>query len=308
MTVIIVGNANRNSSHRVLAEMVTERGGKALFLQPSVGKEELTYSLNGHEYTVREPIDLADISGAYYGFNSVFSDIISFGDWRQRYAENPLQARFLRREHRAIINSLFAWLDRQNEINVVYPPRQHYWLNVRNAYLQLWSEQDIPIPDSLFTNEPEKAKAFVDEHLGQKVVIKNLTERSDVELLQANDIREHEWLESLKYSPVLIQEYAPGTDVRAYILDGDFIAAYQYEYESWSFKFSNNVDFEEIQLSSQLKEDIERAAEVTDLTFASIDIRFQDDGTFTFLGINSDRTFAMKERAVTALADYLLDQ
>jgi glutathione synthase/RimK-type ligase-like ATP-grasp enzyme len=177
--------------------------------------------------------------------------------------------------------------------------------------LDCYHRNGVPVPPTLFTNDPDRVRAFVAEH--GTVVAKPVTMGAAPERLTGADLTDDR-LERLAAAPVQFQRYVPGEDVRAYVLDGTVVGSFRYEYgeESFSFKRADPdaVAAEPVSLSERSREAIRTAGELAPAAFGVVDCRRPPDGSVVVLETNLPGRFAAADTAgVTdvagALAAYL---
>lgn len=228
------------------------------------------------------------------------------GDRDERVAHRQLE------EWRGLFRSaLSVFADHGARVTVT--PADSRWNRLRPWALAVYEDAGIPVPETTFTNDPERVEQFVTTHTPTVVTLVN--GGSQPELLHPEDLTD-ERLARLATAPVKLQSFVPGTDARAYVLDGSFVGMVRYEYDGgFSFKSPEvdrtTVGSEPYDPSDTLRETVVRAGRLAPGTFCAVDMRLTDDGEFTVIEGNVPGRFAHHERAGSVdvsgpLADYLL--
>lgn len=311
MTVLLVGYGNL-SEMRLLSDAIADRGGttEILDVEEWPGESSLTFTPGDDEVTFGTTVSLDDVTGAYVVPHQLFrprdprfSDRLDDDEFR------PVLNQF--HEHRSLFESLCGSLERRGA-TVVPSLGDHNWQDRKPWQLDLYASADLPIPDTVFTNDPAEVRAFVEAH--DRVIYKPVTRGGAPRELSADDLTE-ERLAKLATAPVQFQAFAPGEDVRVYVVDGDVVGAMQYESEQFSFKLDQldgaTVDVHAVELPDAVADTAVRAAERAGLCFAAADVRLQSDGTHALLELNEAARFAgadvhANQNVAGALAEYLL--
>ena len=310
MTVLLVGYADLPEME-LLADAVAERGGTAelVDVEQWPGESPLTFRPDTDEATFGTTVSLGDVTGAYVVSHHLlhprdprFDDRL---DDETRPALNQLH------EHRSLFESLCRVLERRGA-TVVPPLRNHDWQDRKPWQLDLYASSDLPIPATVFTNDPSEVRSFVDAH--DRVIYKPVTRGGRAHELSTEDLTD-ERLARLSTAPVQFQEYVPGEDVRVYVIDGEVVGAMRYEREAFSFKVDQRegktVDVHPISVPESVVDTASRAAERAGLDFAAADVRLESDGTHALLELNEAARFAgadvkADQNVAGALADHLL--
>lgn len=274
------------------------------------GDPPVAYSISEERIHLGEPIPLEDVTGVFtmgYAFNVLDLEYYGLGDKRPRVAYRQL------REWRSLFESVLSVLE-DHGANVTFTPAERYWMRVRPWMLDLYEREDIPVPETTFTNDRDRVGAFLEQHDPAVVMMVNgggvprLVERADL----TSDL-----LDSLATAPIKLQEFVPGRDARGFVVDGELVDVVEYDYDGDAFSHKRpDVDFEAVTVSSfdpseRLRTAVTRAGRLTPSPFSAIDLRRRPDGSFAILEANNPGRFTVPEQsgetAVSeALAEFLV--
>ena len=163
----------------------------------------------------RDPLDLTDVGAVWY-----------------------------RREHSMALDPaltdptsmLFAWSESREALTGLWHAVDCFWMNPPAAdeagqrkvrQLQVARQVGLSVPDTLITNDPEQARAFIGLHSGSGVIRKafrNIAEapRSTALVSPADLAR----IEEVRYAPVTFQEFVGADlDLRVIVVEDDIFAA-----------------------------------------------------------------------------------
>lgn len=198
----------------------------------------------------------------------------NFDIWQEMYIAE--------RERQSLIASILEILQEQGTrmINPMASVRLH---ELKLHQLARLKAQDIPVPESLATSDPSALLAFVERHAS--VIYKPLSGGATVRRLLPSDLQP-ERLGLLAHCPVLFQEEIQGDEFRAYVLDGEPVAAF-------SLPTAGLVDAREAveqarpaEISDEAWDLCVRAAAALGLSWTAVDMRRQADGRFVVFECN----------------------
>jgi glutathione synthase/RimK-type ligase-like ATP-grasp enzyme len=241
--------------------------------------------------------------------------------WWRRPQQFELSGLFDRRE-----DYTFAYNEAQSAFDGLWSLLDAEWVNHplrdeqagRKPYqLRLASEVGFEVPDTCITNDPERAREFVDEHGANRTVYKafSATEEAwrETRLLEPDEV---ELIESVRFAPVIFQEYVPArADLRVTVVgDETFTAAIHAEDTSYPVDFRMAMDearFERFELPESVRDRVAAFVARLGLSYAAIDLRHTPDGEFVFLEVNPAGQWLFAERRADlpiteAFADLLL--
>ncbi|MEB3359728.1 MAG: hypothetical protein VKK04_23585 [Synechococcales bacterium] len=171
------------------------------------------------------------------------------------------------------------------------------WVNSWQAYqfhkekpLQLHQVKGlgVSIPDTLISNDPEVVGNFCQRQ--ERTIFKPVYGGAHTQFVQAEHLQPERLERSLRLSPVTLQAYIPGTNVRSYVIGNQVYSA---EIRSASLDFREDAAAELIPLT--LPEGVEaqcRAiARCLLLEWTAIDWRLTPEGQYVFLEANPSPMF-----------------
>lgn len=310
MVVVLFGNTDGyETEYDLVREAVRRRGGETVTVPVEEWYDGGPASIGTDAGVVfGEELDPSAVTGVFTmddAFERVDPSRYGLCGDDERVAHRQLD------EWRGLFRSALSILADRG-VRVTATPAESHWDRLRPWELTAYDRAGIPVPETTFTNDPERVESFVETHTPTVATVVN---GGQPEKLRPDDLTE-ERLAKLAAAPVKLQSFAPGTDARAYVLDGDFLGMVRYDYEGgFSFK-SLGVDQTELgseryEPSPELRETVLRAADLTPGPFCAVDVRVTDDGSFTVIEGNVCGRFGFHETAGTVdvsgpLADYLL--
>ncbi len=182
---------------------------------------------------------------------------------------------------------LFSLLARWAELGIpFYNPPAPEWRLAKPFQLALLEQAGLPVPATLWTNDPGKVRDFASQ---QRVIYKPVAGGAATKELLPEDLTE-ERLHKLAGAPVTFQQLLPGDNFRVYCLDGEVIEAFRITSEAIDFRQNDEV-VERTQISDEVAKQCLRAAEVIGLRWTGMDLREDGTGTLRFLELNSSPMF-----------------
>ena len=307
MQVLLIGIGGA-AELDLLMDAIETRGHNPILIDVHdwPGDSRLTLTPGSDTAFFGEEIDLSDVSGVYIVPHHLFHPFES--RIRDRLLADFDAALNQVREYRAMFEGLSGILE-CSSANVVTPLRNHYFQDRKPKQLEMLSQAGLPVPDTVFTTDPDVVRSFVETH--DRVVYKPVTRGGNPHSLTEDDLTSDR-LAQLKTAPVQFQAFAPGDDVRVFVLDDEVIGAMKYECEAFSFKLDDNssIRCESVQISDSITESLVQATNQVGLTFAGIDIRLQPNGEYHLIELNEVPKFGAAEKETSlpissSLADYL---
>lgn len=217
---------------------------------------------------------------------------------------------------------LFAWSECTEALAGMWHAMPCFWMNPPDAderalkkvmQHRLAHRLGLRVPETLVTNDPDEARAFIEDHAAAGVIRKafrNIPQapRNTLLLGSADMAR----LDSVAYAPVIFQEYVPlALDLRVTVVDGEIHATsfrsrpeYEVDYrpgigsaEVAPYALPDDVAAKLLALMAQMN-----------LYFAAADFRLTPEGEHVFFEINpageylfcSDRTGQPIPQAIAA--------
>lgn len=271
----------------------------------------LSWSPQDEHVTFDEQVDWERIEGAYVHPKSLFRSYSFQEFFDVDDVDDVRSAIHCMRDHRTVFKSLFRTL--QSKDVEVLPRNGLHRLQMRKPWqLQQFEAHGLPVPDTVFTNDPDRVREFYDDH--DRTVYKPTTFGPPARELTEDDLTDDR-LRKLANAPIQLQAFAPGEDVRVYVLDGEVVGAIRYDSESYSFKLDRangqSISLEPTTVSTDVETTALRGADAVGLTFGAADVRRSDDG-HVLLELNEAPAFAAADTRADQsvgerVADYLLD-
>lgn len=310
MSIVIIGYGELRE-FELLADAAERRGGEAVIcdVRDWPGEVPLTVRAGAEETVLKTSLAYDDVTGVYVDSYNLFRPYDS--RFRDALDDDLLPALNQIREHRGIFEGLSRIFEHHGA-NVVPPLSKQRWQDRKPYQLHRFDRANLPVPDTLFTNDPAEVRAFFDVH--DRVVYKPVTRGGVPRVLSESDLTDQA-LSRLATAPVQFQEYVDGVDLRVYVLDGEVVGAARYESDQFSFKLDmqdgEEVDARPADVSPTISDTVTRAADLADLQFTAADVRRRDDGTHDLIELNEAPRFASPDlkadqNVAGALAEYLL--
>lgn len=183
----------------------------------------------------------------------------------------------------------------------LYNPLLPDWRTPKPVQLALLAHAGLPVPETLWTNDPEAVRRFA---AGRRVAYKPVEGGAATRELGPGDLTD-ERLEALSAAPVTFQELMPGEDVRVYVLDGELIASLRIISSALDFR-QHEERIEPIELPPEVARQCLRATEVVGLRWTGMDLKRDAHGTLRFLELNASPMFlGFDARAGTDILGHL---
>lgn len=199
---------------------------------------------------------------------------------------------------------LFALIGRWGELRVpIYNPPDPDWRMAKPFQLALLERAGLPVPATLWTNDPRQVQKFA---AGRRIAYKPIAGGAATRELQSDDLTDDR-LRKLSGAPVTFQQLLPGDNFRVYCLDGRVVACLRITSEAIDFRQNEEI-VEETTLPPDVLDQCLRAADVLGLRWTGMDLRDDGTGTLRFLELNSSPMFlGFDARAGTDVLGALVD-
>ena len=198
------------------------------------------------------------------------------------------------------IGRLFAWSECTEALQGLWHSMDCYWMNSPTAddvalrkvvQHRVARRVGLTIPETLVTNGPEEARAFAEKHSKTGVVRKAFRniQQAPRETLKLGPA-EMAKLDSVRFAPVIFQEYIPlALDLRVTVVDGDIFAtsfqsAPEFEVDYRTGIGSANVSSYELPVD--VSEKLMALMNYFDLKYGAVDFRLTPEGDHVFLEVN----------------------
>lgn len=313
MTVLLAGYGDQREQV-LLADAIETRNHEVLNCDVREWPRGPSFTLTSgsNKALLGTQFDYNAIAGAYFHYSQIFQPYEPrFND---QFNDDPIPALNQLREYRSIFQSLSRILE-DHGADVIPPLRNCGFQDRKPWQLHLYKLNNLHIPDTVFTNDPDELRSFYETH--ERVIYKPVTRGGGPSELTEDDLTE-ERLAKLATAPIQLQEYVPGDDIRVYVLNGEVIGAMRYESENFSFKIDlkegegDSIDIHAATISDDIANTVTRAAQQAGLIFTAADVRRQHDGTYALLELNETPRFAAAhaytdQDIAGPLAEFLLD-
>jgi len=198
------------------------------------------------------------------------------------------------------IDRAFSESETSQAINGMLDSLNCHWINPRAAdesahrkpyQWEVAQRIGLTLPRTLVTNDPAAAKLFIDETGVQKTVFKaflaTTEEWRETRIIELSDVNR---LESVKYAPVIFQEYIEGVDLRITVV-GDQIFAAEIDARKTSYPYDmrmviGETNIKAIELPLTIRKLLLSYMKELGLQYGAIDMRRTTDGRFVFLEVN----------------------
>jgi glutathione synthase/RimK-type ligase-like ATP-grasp enzyme len=281
--VLLVGS--RDDAHvSEVARRVEQEGVEALVVDtltfPQETRLALTEGLDGITLDGRR----LERPGAIY-LRSYHSHPLTFGvDAKEAMDDDWRTTLVAFREKTTLLRGLVG---RWEAMGVpLYNPLAADWRTPKPVQLALLADAGLPVPETLWTNDPEAVRRFA---AGRRVAYKPVEGGAATLELGPEDLSDAR-LEALEAAPVTFQELMPGEDVRVYVLDGEIIASLRIISRALDFR-QNEERIESFELPPEVARQCLRATEVVGLRWTGMDLKRDARGTLRFLELNASPMF-----------------
>lgn len=225
---------------------------------------------------------------------------------------DPNVSMFTANEWNEAINGTWQLIDAR----WVNPPCQDEIASRKALQLHVASECGLTVPKTLITSDPIRAREFIDIHGLGRTVFKTFSATHAIwrETRLVND-RELAFLDSVRISPVIFQEYITAeADLRITVIgESLFPAAIYAEKTDYPVDFRMSLGqarVEPVVLPAKVDSQILTFMKRMGLVYGAIDMRRTKNGDYVFLEINTAGEFLFIEERTgqqisKALANYL---
>lgn len=198
------------------------------------------------------------------------------------------------------VSRLFAWSEANEALLGTWYSLECFWMNWPLAeelaqrkvrQLQLARRVGLSIPETLVTNRPDEARAFI-ERLGPGKVIRkafrNIAEAPrETAIVEAEDLKR---LDTVRFAPVIFQNFvAADLDLRTTVVDGEMFTAafrsdpdHQVDYRSGIGSASVSA----YRLPDDVAAKLQELMDLLGLKFGAVDFRVTPEGDHIFLEVN----------------------
>jgi glutathione synthase/RimK-type ligase-like ATP-grasp enzyme len=196
---------------------------------------------------------------------------------------------------------LFAANETAEALAGLWHALDSYWVNEPRAdhvahrkitQLRVAQEVGLRLPTTLITNDPDEARRFIDAHGYQQVIYKSFSALEqawrETRRIRAEEL---ELIDSVRYAPVIFQEYVEAIyDVRITIVGDELFPAAIYSQQTgYPTDFRMEMDratIEPCELPAEVADRLRRLMARLGLRYGAVDMRLRPDGAHVFLEVN----------------------
>ncbi|WP_347265654.1 MvdC/MvdD family ATP grasp protein [Paracoccus sp. (in: a-proteobacteria)] len=199
----------------------------------------------------------------------------------------------------------FAFSECNEALPGLWPAMDCFWMNPPHAderamkkvaQHRLARQAGLRVPETLVTNGPDEARAFIEAHAAQGVVRKafrNIPQAPRVTLRIGPE--ELALIDSVRFAPVIFQEYVPlALDLRVTVVDGEIFATSFRSEAGFETDYRPGIGSAEVRpypLPDEVAEALLRLMTRMELKFGAADFRLTPEGEHVFFEINSAGEF-----------------
>ena len=171
------------------------------------------------------------------------------------------------------------------------------WINSWQAYqfhkekpLQLSKAKKtgLTIPATLISNSPEQVIEFARIH--KQVIFKPVYGGTHTQFLTESHLEAKRLSLALSLSPVTIQEYIPGTNIRSYVI-GNSVHSAEIRSHALDFREDSQAELIPVELPESIKQQCLAVTQALMLEWTAIDWRLKPTGEYVFLEANPSPMF-----------------
>lgn len=281
--VLVVGSPHDPHVSRV-AEGLQDRGVDVVVVDGLSFPESLHVTL-GHrvaEISV-DGRDVGRVAAVY--IRDVYAHPLSYGvdaaEEMQRDWHRTLVA------YREKAHMLLGLLARWSYMGIpVYNARTTDWLQPKPVQIAVLQQAGLPVPDTMWTNDPEVVQRFA---AGRRVIYKPIAGGAATLELGPDDLTP-ERLRKLSGAPVTFQELLEGDNYRVYCIDDAVVAGFRIVSSAIDFRQNEEI-LEKWDAPAEVVVQCLKATEVLGLRWGGIDLRGDSAGNLRFLEVNSSPMF-----------------
>lgn len=236
-------------------------------------------------------IDAIDIDGvrvarpAAVYLRSIYQDPVAFGVDAQDQMDGDWRRTLMAFRERSSLLSAVLQRWEAAGVPLYNPPSSLAGINKPYQLARL-AEAGLPVPVTLWTNDPAAVRAFCATH---EAIYKPVSGGASTRRMEPKDLTD-ERLATLVGAPVCFQELLPGRDVRVYVIDGRVVAALRIVTDAIDFR-ANEQKIEPIELEPAIAKVCVDATATLGLSWTGMDIKGDRGGSYRILELNSSPMF-----------------
>jgi glutathione synthase/RimK-type ligase-like ATP-grasp enzyme len=194
----------------------------------------------------------------------------------------------------------FAWSEATDALPGLWHGMDCFWMNppdtderaMKKVYQhRLAAQLGLRVPETLVTNDPEAARAFVEPRMARGVVRKAFRNHPAAPRLTLKiGPAELARIDSVRFAPVIFQEFIPaGLDLRATVIDGEIFTASFRSAPEYEVDYRAGIGTAEVTpytLPEDLADRLRALMQRLGLAFGAVDFRVTPEGEHVFFEIN----------------------
>lgn len=285
MNILILGNAEDVHAAHV-KDALTRAGATVAYLDTRLFPTQIRVSWhpdNQSGYLIfpdRRKFDLQDIHCVFWrNFNGV----------RVPSLEDSQQQKIALNDAMSTLRSLMQgcsvrWVNSWQ----AYQFHQEKPLQLRKA-----KQLGVTIPATLISNDPQQVTEFALSH--EKAIFKPVYGGAHARFVTESHLEPERLNLALSISPVTIQEYIPGTNIRSYVI-GESVYSAEIRSKSLDFREDLEAELIPVELPELVEQQCRAIARAFLLEWTAIDWRLNPGGEYVFLEANPSPMFIHFER------------
>lgn len=195
-----------------------------------------------------------------------------------------------------------AFRDAMSTVRSLFQAIPARWINPWQAYefhkekplqLRLARQLGVTIPATLIGNDPQQVAEFAKSY--DQVIFKPVYGGSHTRFVTDKHLDWQRLSLALSLSPVTIQEYISGTNIRSYVI-GDTIYSAEIRTRAIDFRDDRQAELLPIELPEAIQQQCQAIAKAFMLEWTAIDWRRKPTGEYIFLEANPSPMFVYFEQ------------
>ena len=195
-----------------------------------------------------------------------------------------------------------AFNDSMSTLRVLMQATPARWINSWQAYqfhkekpLQLSrvKQMGVAIPATLISNDPKRVTEFVGNR--DKVIFKPVYGGAYTQSITESHLEPQRLQQVLSISPITIQEYIPGTNIRSYVL-ADSVYTAEIRSNFLDFREDAEAELIPLELPESVRQQSLAITKALKLEWTALDWRLKPTGEYVFLEANPSPMFLHFEK------------
>ncbi|MBW4508065.1 MAG: hypothetical protein KME64_16360 [Scytonematopsis contorta HA4267-MV1] len=285
MNILIIGNA-KDIHAKHLKQALIKAGATVDYFDTHLFPSQLRMSWQPHsqagtiKFDRNRQLDIKDIHSVFWR---------NFSGVGVHYLDDSSQQNIALKDSISALRTLIKAI----------PSR---WVNSWDAYefhkekpIQLYTVKTlgVRIPDTLITNNSEEVISFANAY--KQVIFKPVYGGAHTQKLTESLLESKRLELALSISPVTLQEYVPGTNIRSYVI-GKSVFSAEIRSHCLDFRSDQTAELIPVELPKNIQQQCQDIAKALYLEWTAIDWRYNHDGEYIFLEANPSPMFLHFEK------------